>query len=242
MSKVGYKGKVKKGSTAIAGIATWSYSGTVRGMEDDSELGDEHKTFVGVQLEGGEITLTGHYLIDEDAGQQLLRTAILADSPWTDIKLFTDELGNKYYEPDPTTTPASYVSVTKFDEISQDKAGIVTFSATLKVSGIMRCNAMSTQPGVDTIGALDIATITATIVGELTGMGGEGTFDCYFEYGTTSSYGSNTKANETILTAVGLFDNDLTGLTTSTLYHFRAVIEETDTDKHYGKDMTFTTA
>lgn len=210
-------------------------------MEDDSELGDGHKTFVGIQLEGGEITLTGHYLADQDAGQQLLRAAIVADSQWTDIKLYTDLDGDKYYEPDSTTTPATYVSVTKFDEISYDKAGIVTFSATLKVSGIMKCNSTTSDPGVETLGSLDVADITATVIGELTEMGGEGTFDCYFEYGTTNTYGSDTKASETVKTAVGLFDNDLSGLSASTEYHFRAVIEETDSTKHYGKDQTFTT-
>jgi len=241
MAHVGYKGKVQKSGTVIAGIASWTYSGTIRAMEDDSEFGDEHKTFVGMQLEGGEITIVGQCLLDEDAGQQLLRTAILGDQQWTDLRLYIDKVGVKYYEPDPTTDPASYVSVTKFDDLGHNKAGIMSFTATFKVSGIMRCNVTTTQPGVDTVGSIDIEATTATLIGELTGMGGVGSFDCYFEYGLTTSYGTDTKANKTVLTAVGLFDNYLTGLTTAKLYHYRAVIEKADTTKYYGKDKTFTT-
>jgi len=240
-TRAGYKGRVKIGAVTIAGSATWAYGGSVRAMEDDSEFGDEHKTFVPLQIEGGEITITGNCLLLDDAGQQLLKTRFNAGSQITDLKLYIDESDSKYYEPDPTTTPASYVTVTKYDDVSHPKAGIMTFTATLKVSGKMRCNATTADPGVDTVGALDVATTTATIVGELTGMGGVGSFDCYFEYGLTTSYGSNTKADKTVLTAVGLFDNHLTGLTTGTLYHYRAVIEKADTTKYYGKDRTFTT-
>ena len=62
----------------------------------------------------------------------------------------------------------------------------------------------------------------------------------YFQYGTTSSYGTDT-AHQVETAAVG-FNQIVNGLTSNTLYHVRAVLCY-DTAYHvYGADVTFTTS
>lgn len=240
-AKKGYKGKVKIGSTVIGGCVEWSVTGATRTMEDDSEFGDEYQTFVPVQVVGGDITISGNYLQDEDVGQQLLMTKFKSGDAITDLKLYLDLDGDLYLTPDSTTTPASYVTVSKEPDYTLGKNGIGKFSVTFKVSGILKPNTTSASAAVETVGDIDVADTTATLLGELTGLGASADADCYFEYGTTTSYGSDTSANKTTLTAVGLFDNDLTGLSTETTYHYRAVAELDDASKVYGADKTFTT-
>ena len=136
--KAGYKGKVLIGAVVIGGSTTWSNSGAVRVMLEDTEFGDEHLTHIPGQIEGGEITVTGNYLIDEDAGQQLLKTRFDSGAQITDLKLYLS-LGDAFYQtPDSTTTPASFVTCTKYNNVDNDKAGIGTFNATFKVSGKMK--------------------------------------------------------------------------------------------------------
>ncbi len=136
--KAGYKGKVLIGAVTIGGSTTWSNSGAVREMLEDTEFGDEHKTHIPGQIEGGEITVTGNYLIDEDTGQQLLKTRFDAGTQITDIKLYLS-LGDAFYQtPDTTTTPPSFVTFTKYNNVDNDKSGVGTFNATFKVSGKMK--------------------------------------------------------------------------------------------------------
>jgi len=136
--KAGYKGKVKIGATTIGGSTTWSYSGATREMLEDTEFGDEHKTFIPGQIEGGEITISGNYLMDEDTGQQLLKTDFDSGDPITNIALYLSETDSFYMTPDSTTTPASYVTITNYDNVNNDKSGTGSFTCTMKVSGKLK--------------------------------------------------------------------------------------------------------
>jgi len=136
--KAGYKGKVKIGATTIGGATTWSYSGSTREMLEDTEFGDEHKTFIPGQIEGGEITISGNYLMDEDSGQQLLKTKYDSGDPITDVALYLSEADSFYMTPDDSTTPASYVTISSYDNVDNDKAGVGTFTCTMKVSGKLK--------------------------------------------------------------------------------------------------------
>lgn len=241
-AKPGYKGRCKFGATAIAGMVTWTYTGESRAVEDDSEFGDTIKTFIPLQIEGGEVTLTGNFLADTDAGQQALRTYFVAGTEITDLRLYINEIGVLYFTPDSTTTPASFATITKVQDMAlNSKSGLMTITCTMKISGMLKINTSSTEVGVDTIGAHDPGITTVEAIGEVTGMGGEGSLSCYFEYGTTTSYGSDTSGAPDAMTDVGLFHKQITGLTTTTTYHFRAVAKKVDTTKHYGKDKTFIT-
>jgi len=136
--KAGYKGKVKIGATTIGGSTTWSYSGSTREMLEDTEFGDEHKTFIPGQIAGGDITISGNYLMDEDTGQQLLKTDFDSGDPITNIALYLSETDVFYMTPDSTTTPASYVTITNYDNVNNDKSGTGSFTCTMKVSGKLK--------------------------------------------------------------------------------------------------------
>lgn len=133
--KAGYKGKVLIGAVEIAGSATWSYGGSVRTMLPTDEFGDEIVTDIPGQITGGEITVTGNYLMSQDAGQQLLKTRFDSGDQIKDLKLYISETDVIYLTPDNTTIPASYVTVTNYDNVAHDKSGVGTFTCTFKVSG-----------------------------------------------------------------------------------------------------------
>jgi hypothetical protein len=136
--KAAYKGKVKIGAVTVAGSATWSYSGDVRNMIPADEFGDEIITHVPGQIEGGEVTITGNFLIEQDAGQQLLKTRFDAGTQITDLYLYISETDSVYMMPDDTSTPASFATVTNYNNVTHEKSGVGTFTCTLKVSGVLK--------------------------------------------------------------------------------------------------------
>jgi hypothetical protein len=234
--KPGYRGGVYLGATKVA-MATWNYSGETRNMQDVDEFEDETVVQLPLQRVGGDIEISGNYLLAEDAGQKLLQTYFDAATEITDIRLYTDKTNSIYLTP----KSGSHCIVTKCNNVTNDKSGTGTLSATLHVNGELEQVGSTTAVSVASIGSIDAATTTITLLGELLSLGGESDVDCYFEYGTTTSYGEDTSASQTNMTATGMFDNDLTGLSGSTTYHYRAVALLGDTSKVYGQDKTFTT-
>ena len=97
----------------------------------------------------------------------------------------------------------------------------------------------TTPPTVTTSAATNLATTSATLNGSLGSLGTAASVNVSFEWGTTTSYGSETTAQS--VTAIGAFTANLTGLTARTTYHFRAKAVG-DGPAVYGDDMTFTTA
>lgn len=136
--KAGYKGKVKIGATVIGGSVSWSYSGSVREILDSTEFGDENKRFILGQAEGGEITITGHYLMDEDVGQQLLKSNFEGSVEMTDVQLYISLNDSFYLTPDDSLVPPSYCIITKYDNVENTQSGTGTFTCTMKVSGRMK--------------------------------------------------------------------------------------------------------
>src|SRR4030042_1416823 len=98
--------------------------------------------------------------------------------------------------------------------------------------------ASAQDPSVNTEAATDITCTSATLNGEITSMGNVTSVDVSFEWGLDTGYGNETPAGN--LTAPGSFSATITGLSSSTIYHFRA--KATDGKRTYtGSDMTFTT-
>ena len=93
-------------------------------------------------------------------------------------------------------------------------------------------------PTVTTAAASGVTHNQATLNGNLD-IGESTTADVYFEYGTSIAYGSST--SEMTKTASGAFSAAVSGLTPSTMYHFRAVVSYDSTTGN-GADMTFTTS
>lgn len=136
--KAGYKGAVYIGAVKIGGTTTWNYSGSTRNMQAIDQFQDEVITHLPLQIEGGDITITGNYLMHEDAGQQLLRTNFESGAEITDVKLYTSKADNIYLTSDGASTPSSYVTVVNYDNVGDDKSGVGTFTCTLKVSGRLK--------------------------------------------------------------------------------------------------------
>jgi hypothetical protein len=91
---------------------------------------------------------------------------------------------------------------------------------------------------VATSAATEVNSRSAILQGSLTNLGGEASLEVYFEYGTTTSYGSTTDA--LTMTATGNFCARVTDLTEETTYHFRAVSLVGETE-YPGADQTLTT-
>ena len=95
-------------------------------------------------------------------------------------------------------------------------------------------------PSVSTSAATNVLTTTATMNGNLTNLGSDGSVVVSFEYGLTIGYGSTAVATESPLGAIGTFHADLIGLAEGRTYHFRAKAVGDGTV--YGSDRTFTTS
>lgn len=93
---------------------------------------------------------------------------------------------------------------------------------------------------VEVLPASSIQSTSATLNGSLTALGGATAADLFFEYGTSTSYGSITPTQSMINT--GAFSAMLTGLAPDTTYHYRIVADGGPAGIAYSQDMTFTTA
>ncbi|MFH0768511.1 MAG: tetratricopeptide repeat protein [Chloroflexota bacterium] len=94
-------------------------------------------------------------------------------------------------------------------------------------------------PVVDTLPATSVTSNAATLGGNLTSLGAAATANVSFEYGLTTSYGSNTTVQP--MTGIGTFSAGITGLSSNTTYHFRAKADAGLHGVAYGASMNFTT-
>jgi len=92
-------------------------------------------------------------------------------------------------------------------------------------------------PTVVNNAASAVTTTSATLNGNLTGLGTASSVELSFEWGTTDAYGDTTAVVS--VSQTGVFSAALSGLSPSTTYHFRAVAVGDSTG--YGIDRTFTT-
>jgi hypothetical protein len=115
-----------------------------------------------------------------------------------------------------------YVRVTATNASGKASSSIVSFLS-------------STEPGISGVSAANIsrtgAELKATIASNLF------VTTYYFEYGTTTSYGTKTTSKE----GNGSVSASLSGLKSSTLYHYRIVATNSQ-GTHTGLDQTFTTS
>jgi len=99
-------------------------------------------------------------------------------------------------------------------------------------------NTEKISPEVTTNAATGITDTTATLQGNLDGLGDYGTINVSFEWGTESGvYTDNTTPEA--MTDVGAFATGLTGLDSDTPYYYRA--KATGSVTVYGEEQTFNT-
>jgi hypothetical protein len=92
-------------------------------------------------------------------------------------------------------------------------------------------------PNVTTLATSDIASSSAWLNGSLDSLGDYDDGYVFFQYGTTTSYGTNTR--EQLRTATGNFSSWINNLASNTTYHYRAVCRYGS--YVYGEDGNFTT-
>ena len=93
-------------------------------------------------------------------------------------------------------------------------------------------------PQVTTNPASNVESTYATLNGYLSDLGGSGSCDVWFEWGTTTNYGHTTSLQTRY--SCGSFYDNIIGLTPETTYHFRAVASSS-AGTAYGDDVTFYT-
>jgi len=82
-----------------------------------------------------------------------------------------------------------------------------------------------------------VGSTTVTLNGVLNNDGGEAC-DCYFEYGESAEYGTETATQSK--TTDETFSQEVLGLKGGTVYHFRAIATNSAGPSH-GDDQTFHT-
>src|SRR5882672_119741 len=98
----------------------------------------------------------------------------------------------------------------------------------------------SAAPQASTGGASSVTPTSATLNGTVTPSGRTTTW--FFEYGTSTSYGSKTPAKDVApATSPFAVAGQVTGLTAGRVYHFR-LVATSDAGTSRGSDQTFTTA
>jgi hypothetical protein len=86
--------------------------------------------------------------------------------------------------------------------------------------------------------ATNVASFSATLNGSVNPHGSSTTV--YFQYGTTTSYGSTTTSQSRNGNAAERVTANINGLSASTTYHFR-IMAHNSAGTSYGSDRTFTT-
>jgi hypothetical protein len=121
--------KVMYGSTVIAGIGTWSMSGFVPDVVENTAFGDTVKKWKQAGIgDAGEISFSGNYDPDDTNGQVALNALANTDS----------ELTNLYFYESPSVfwrvASGGAIVLTKFNAVTMEKNALGKVEFTGKVS------------------------------------------------------------------------------------------------------------
>ena len=133
MSLKGKACKVSIGANQVLGIFDWSISGISVDMLEDTEFGDDYKTFVPGLIDGGEVSFHGWLKTSDTTGQDALVTALKAGTELDTLRCYTD--ATNYWTP-MSSAPDSHITVSGID-MSSDKSGMVEITFKGKVSGML---------------------------------------------------------------------------------------------------------
>lgn len=120
------------------------------------------------------------------------------------------------------------------------RSTLLLLVATAAASAVAAAPAIAAgPPGATTGQATGVTATTATLEGTVFPNQNDTTY--YFQYGTTTAYGTQTPNQGPVGGNAGKdVDADVTGLTPGTTYHFRLVAVNSD-GTSFGSDATFTT-
>jgi len=128
--KGGRDAKVMYGSVVISGIGTFSMSGFVPDVQEDTAFGDTVKKWVRAGIDdAGEVSFSGNYDPTDTNGQVALNA----------LKLVTTGLTNLYFYEDAShfwrVGAGGDILLTKFNAVGMTKNGLATIDFSGKVSG-----------------------------------------------------------------------------------------------------------
>ena len=126
--------KVSNGANKILGMGTWSIPGVTSDRLEDTEFGDDWKTYLYGLKDGGQVAFAGYYDKADTTGQDILRTANENQTELTDLRFYVDD--TSYFRPNSTGTPSSSIVITDCP-VNADKGALVQVSFTGVVSGKM---------------------------------------------------------------------------------------------------------
>lgn len=131
MAKVGKIASVKLGTYKVSGMGTFTLSGFTRDVLEDTEFGDDIKTFMFGLGTGGTLSFSGLYDPTDSTGQVLLDSACKNSSTFTggDLKLYID---NTSYL---TVDTGGNILITKCKAITMEKNGLGQCSFEGTISG-----------------------------------------------------------------------------------------------------------
>lgn len=130
MASVGGRlAKVMYDSTVIAGLGTWSMSGFVPQVEENTSFGDTVKSWKQAGIgDAGELTFSGLYDPDDTSGQVALNALANTDSELTNLYFY--ESTSVFWR----VGAGGGIVITKFNNINFDKAALARIEFTARVS------------------------------------------------------------------------------------------------------------
>jgi N-acetylneuraminic acid mutarotase len=166
---------------------------------------------------------------------------------WTDSEMIiwggaADNTGGRYCAqtaPPPTPTPTPTATATATPTATATATATPTATATATPTATPTATATPTStPVVTTSPATHVASFSATLNGSLNPRGS--TTTVYFQYGSSTSYGSTTATQTKTGNTVQNISANISGLVASHIYHFR-IVAHNNGGTSFGSDRTFTT-
>jgi len=122
--------KVMYGSTVIAGLGTWSMSGFVPDVKDDTAFGDTVMKWKQAGIgDAGEVSFSGNYDPDDTNGQVALNALANTDAELTNLYFY--ESTSVFWR----VQSGGAIVLTKFNALTMSKNDLGKVEFTGKISG-----------------------------------------------------------------------------------------------------------
>jgi hypothetical protein len=130
MSSIGGRlAKVMYGTTLIAGMGTWSMSGFVPAVQDDTAFGDTVMKWKQAGIgDAGSVAFAGHYDPDDTNGQVALNALANTDAEITNLYFY--ESTSVFWR----CSAGGFIILEKFNAIAMDKNALGTIEFTGRIS------------------------------------------------------------------------------------------------------------
>lgn len=129
MSIGGRLAKVMYGSTVVAGLGTWSMSGFIPDVKEDTAFGDTVMSWKQAGIgDAGELSFSGNYDPSDTNGQVALNALANTDAELTNLYFY--ESTSVFWR----VSSGGAIVLTKFNAITMDKNDLGKIDFTAKIS------------------------------------------------------------------------------------------------------------